>query len=200
VPTAEVKALLTQPDFQQLVETCREFDAMPADERLAMLEHLALTVLEHALARGDVRVALFFLRERRQGRNPARTLATRVLAAPRASAAPATPPPSGAGTGGRGSRDPSVDAASKGAASACDELAAERTARAAAVAAEPAPTAARRGVILPSLPPKQAQLLKHRPAISYRLGAMTGFSFRLGPAPVGPTAADLSRPRWPPAL
>src|SRR5215216_5206707 len=82
-PLADVEALLAQPDFQQLLETCREFDTMPADKRLAMLEH--------ALARGDVRAALFFLRERRQGRTPAHTLATRVLSSPR----PAAPPQSG---------------------------------------------------------------------------------------------------------
>ncbi len=196
VPAADVEALLAQPAFQQLLETCREFDAMLADKRLAMLEHLALTILEHALARGDVRTALFFLRERRQGRNPAHTLATRVLSAPR----PAAPPQSGAGGGGRGFRDGSVDAASKGGAITRDELAAERTARAAAVAAEPAHTSAHRpGVILPTLAPKQAQLLNRRPAVSYRLGATTGLSLHLGAAPVGPTAADLTRPRWPAA-
>ena len=37
---------------------------MPADESPTMLDHLALNILEHALARGDVRAALFFLRER----------------------------------------------------------------------------------------------------------------------------------------
>ena len=195
VPAADVEALLAQPDFQQLLETCREFDAMPADKRLAMLEHLALTILEHALARGDVRAALFFLRERRQGRNPAHTLATRVLSAPR----PAAPPQSGAGGGARGFRDGSVDAASKGGAVARDELAAERTARAAAVAAESTPAPARSaGVILPAIPAPQAQPPSRRP-VSCRLGPMTGLSFNLGAAPVGLTAADLTRPRWPAA-
>jgi hypothetical protein len=192
-PLADVEALLAQPDFQQLLETCREFDAMPADKRLAMLEHLALTILEHALARGDVRAALFLLRERRQGRNPA----TRLLSAPR----PAAPPQSGAGGGGRGFRDGSVDAASRGGAVTRDELAAERTARAAAVAAEPASALARRpGVILPAIAPKQAQLPNQRPAVSYRLGATTGFSFHLGAALVGPTVANTGQPRWPAAL
>src|SRR5687767_12356243 len=193
-PLADVEALLAQPDFQQLLETCREFDAMPADKRLAMLEHLALTILEHALARGDVRAALFFLRERRHGRNPAHTLATRVLSAPR----PAAVPQSGAGGSGRGFRDSSVDAASRGGVVTRDELAAERTARAAAVVAEPASAPARRpGVILPAFAPKQAQLPNRRPAVSYRLGATTGFSFHLGAAPVGPAVANTGQPRWP---
>jgi hypothetical protein len=193
-PLADVEALLAQPDFQQLLETCREFDAMPVDKRLAMLEHLALTILEHALARGDVRAALFFLRERRQGRNPAHTLATRVLSAAR----PAAPPQSGVGGGTRGFRDGSVDAASRGGAITREELAAERTARAAAVAAEPAPAPARRGVILPAIPVRQAHPQGRRP-VSCRLGPMTGFGFHLGAAPVGPIAADLTRPRWPAA-
>jgi hypothetical protein len=195
VPAADVEALLAQSDFQELLETCREFDTMPADKRLAMLEHLALTILEHALARGDVRAALFFLRERRQGRNPAHTLATRVLSAAR----PAAPPQSGVGGGTRGFRDGSVDAASRGGAITREELAAERTARAAAVAAEPTPSPARRpGVILPAIPARQAHLPSRRP-VSCRLGPMTGFGFQLGAAPVGPTTADLARPRWPAA-
>ena len=130
-----------------------------------------------------------------QGRNPAHTLATRVLSSPRQAA----PPQSGAGGGGRGFRDGSVDAASRGGAVTRDELAAERTARAAAVAAEPTPSPARRpGVILPAIPARQAHLPGRRP-VSCRLGPVTGLSFHLRAAPVGPTAADLTRPRWPAA-
>jgi hypothetical protein len=194
-PLAEVEALLAQPEFQELLQTCRELDAMPAEERLALLERMALTVLEHALASGDLRAALFFLRERQQGRNPARMLALKALSAPRP--AP-TSSGSGAGSGGHGLRDGSVDAASRGGAVARDQLAAERVACAAAVAAEPAPVPAHRPcVILPAMPVRRTQHLGLRPAVAFRLGPMTGLGFHLGAAPAGPTVADLNRPRWP---
>jgi hypothetical protein len=53
-------------------------------------------------------------------------------------------------------------------------------------------------IILPAIPVRQVHLPSHRP-VSCRLGPMTGLGFHLGAAPVGPTAADLSRPRWPAA-
>jgi hypothetical protein len=192
-PLADVEALLAQPEFQELLETCRELHAMPAGERLALLERMALTVLEHALARGDIRAALFFLRERQQGRNPAHTLALKALSAPRPAPVPSG---SGAGGGSHGLRDGSMDAASRGGAVARDQLMAERVACAAAVAAEPAAAPARRpGVILPAMPVRRIQ----RPSVTFRLGAVTGLGFHLGAGPVGPTTADRIRPRWPAA-
>jgi hypothetical protein len=195
VPAAEVESLLAQPEFQELLQTCRELDAMPAEDRLALLERMALTVLEHALARGDIRAALFFLRERQQGHNPAHTLARKALSAPRP--APVSSG-SGTGSGSPGMRDGSVDAASRGGAVTRDQLAAERVACAAAVAAEPAPVPARRpGVILPAKPVRRSQHPGHRPAVTFRLGPITGLGFHLGATPAGPTVADFTRPRWP---
>jgi hypothetical protein len=95
---AEVDALLARPDFQKLLAACRALEAMPEAERLARLEGLAWFVLEHALAEGDWRCAAFVLMERCRGRNPARTLAQRVMARQARAAKPpaAAEPPTAA--------------------------------------------------------------------------------------------------------
>jgi hypothetical protein len=93
IAEAELDALLARPDFAELLSTVRELRDLPDDEKLAKLEAAAWTVLQLALADGDVRAALFVMHERRLGRDPRRTLATRAIAAERRAAATAEPRP-----------------------------------------------------------------------------------------------------------
>lgn len=94
VPADEAEALLARPDFAEVVAACRSLMALPEAERLARLERVAWTVLEAALAEGDVRAAVFVLVERRHGRSPAATLAVGASAAvARAATEPHEPPP-----------------------------------------------------------------------------------------------------------
>jgi hypothetical protein len=86
VQEVEVETLLARPDFMKLLAACRALEAMPEAERLARLEGLAWFVLEWALAEGDWRCAAFVLAERRVGRNPARTIARKVIARQRRAA------------------------------------------------------------------------------------------------------------------
>jgi hypothetical protein len=85
---AGVDALLARPDFVRLLAACRALEALPEAERLVRLEGLAWFVLEQALAEGNWRCAAFVLAERRLGRNPARTLAQRVVTRQRRAAKP----------------------------------------------------------------------------------------------------------------
>lgn len=88
----EIAALLAEPDFQELVEALKEFEALPEAERLRELERCAWHVLQMALADGDWRVAAFVADQIARGRNPARTLARGVVKAHASAAAPTTPP------------------------------------------------------------------------------------------------------------
>jgi hypothetical protein len=91
VAEREVEALLARPDFRRLLDAVRALAVLPEEERLARLEQMAWCTLELAMAEGDWRCAAFVLTERRLGRNPARTLAQRVVKA-QARAATAAPP------------------------------------------------------------------------------------------------------------
>jgi hypothetical protein len=96
--------LLADPDFGRLIDACRDLEAMPEEQRLKRLQAFAYMAIEDACTRGDVRVALFVLRELDRGRNPARTVAEGVVRAckraasglpePAAAPAPATAAPS----------------------------------------------------------------------------------------------------------
>jgi hypothetical protein len=95
VAPAEVEALLVEPGFRELVEGHARLGALPREERLRRLESLALWLLEEAIDEGDAAAAAFVVRERRRGRDPARTLAQGVdalLARDRAVAGEALPP------------------------------------------------------------------------------------------------------------
>jgi hypothetical protein len=83
VDVAEIDGLLAQPDFSGLVDAARALAARPDAEQTARLVTLARFALEMALADGDMRVALFILREADGGRDPAATVAKGVLAAAR---------------------------------------------------------------------------------------------------------------------
>jgi hypothetical protein len=147
VAEAEIDALLAQPDFQELVESLVELEAMPESERLALLERLAWCTLERAMADDDWRAAAFVLAELHRGRNPARSLARRVVgrhrratAGPPAAAEPALP---SAASVSSPPRDPVTRAIGRCAAGLCDEVILEQAARhaAATATAEPADAA-----------------------------------------------------------
>jgi hypothetical protein len=76
----------------QLVATCRAIRELSDTERLARLERIALDLLELTITDGDTRAIVFFLHERRAGRNPARTLAESVLRGDRAASRPRSAP------------------------------------------------------------------------------------------------------------
>jgi hypothetical protein len=88
----EVEALLAEPDFQELVEALREFEALPEEERLRELERCAWHILEMALADGDWRAAAFVADQIARGHNPARSLARGVIRSQARTAAPPAPP------------------------------------------------------------------------------------------------------------
>lgn len=71
-----VEAMVKSADFEGLVEACKASIALPAEERLAQLEALALDFIEIAIARRDVRVILYFFDQLSQGKNPARAVAS----------------------------------------------------------------------------------------------------------------------------
>lgn len=93
VDETEVAGLLAEPGFGRLVEAYRAFDALPEAARRERLVKLARCLIEDAITDGDVRVALFVLREEGRGRDPARTVAEGAIAAHRRAAAarPARP-------------------------------------------------------------------------------------------------------------
>lgn len=93
LPEAEVERLLAAPDFQGLVAAYRHLASLPEDEQVAHLARLARMVLHEALARGDLRAALFVLKEQERRRDPAVTLARGVVAeGQRAARSPALGP------------------------------------------------------------------------------------------------------------
>lgn len=100
VPEADVATLLADPAFAALVDAYRDLQALPEDAARERLRRLARALLDEMLIEGDVRAALFILREEGRGRDPADTLARGVLAAaapppaPRPARPRAEPPPS----------------------------------------------------------------------------------------------------------
>jgi hypothetical protein len=185
IAEAEVDALLRDPDFAALVEDCRRHQDLPEEERLARLEGAAWTVLELAVADGDMRAVLFVLAERRHGRNPARTLARRVDAAARRAATTTAPAPAAATDAAapppaapsprrpRPAADPAVRSVARGAARLRPAVLAELALR---PASTPAPAAA------PARRP-----LRHRHHAD-RLGCATAVAALAGGRPAGPRA------------
>jgi hypothetical protein len=79
----QIDALLAEPDFAELVDSCRRLDALPEAAAVERLVHLAYFVIEDALSRGHVTVGFYVIREHERGRNPARSLAGSAVAARR---------------------------------------------------------------------------------------------------------------------
>jgi hypothetical protein len=91
-----LRALLQDDGFTRLVVHYRALLEQSEDERLRRLTELAFTILNDALEAGDVRVAVFFMAQRFDGKNPARTVAAALLRACARQAAlpaPAEAPP-----------------------------------------------------------------------------------------------------------
>jgi hypothetical protein len=76
----DLHLLLREAPFAQLFRAYCDLRELPPEERIRRLREVALVRLE-AVEEGDPRVAWFVVRERRQGRNPARTLAGGIAAA-----------------------------------------------------------------------------------------------------------------------
>lgn len=145
LPEAEVEGLLAEPGFAALVEAYRELEARPAEEARRRLVSLARFLLDEALLEGDVRAALFVLRQDERSRDPAEVLADGVLAAHRRAATPprptapaVSPDPRPAAAPSRASRDPLDRSLERVAACLRDRLADERLAVHLATAADPA--------------------------------------------------------------
>jgi hypothetical protein len=96
----EVEALLAEDSFQALVAHYQALQALAPEARLDRLTALAIELLELALAAGDVRVAIFVVRESRAGRNPARRLAEHAIERLQRAVSRAAPPGRSAGRGG----------------------------------------------------------------------------------------------------
>jgi hypothetical protein len=119
-PVAAIRALRDEPDFAELVASWRDLLRRPPAARDARLLDLAYAVLEDGLARGDMAVAAFVLREELRRRRAAATLAAslgrliaqdlaRARAAAAAEAAPGTdesPEPAAPGPAAGGAADP----------------------------------------------------------------------------------------------
>jgi hypothetical protein len=77
----DLHLLLREEPFAELFRAYCDLRELPPEERIRRLEEVALVLLEEAVETGDLRVAWFVVRERRQGRNPASTLAKGIAAA-----------------------------------------------------------------------------------------------------------------------
>src|SRR5690606_15576278 len=75
----EIERLLGERSFKALVEHYRSDGEDGREARLERIAAVALDLLELAIESGDVRAAIFFLAERRCGRDPGRTMAEAVL-------------------------------------------------------------------------------------------------------------------------
>jgi hypothetical protein len=77
----DLHLLLREEPFADLYRAYLDLRSLAPEARIARLEEIALVLLEEAVETGDLRVAWFVVRERRQGRNPATTLARGIAAA-----------------------------------------------------------------------------------------------------------------------
>ncbi|WP_088561183.1 hypothetical protein [Arboricoccus pini] len=93
VSLMEVEKLLRDEEFQELLRHYSTMAALPYEERIARLAPLALAILEMGLETGDMRVAMFVLYEQNRGRDPARSMAERVVAKAEAAAGESQPQP-----------------------------------------------------------------------------------------------------------
>ena len=201
VALAEVERFLTEPQLAELVEGYRTLAAMPEGERRQILRRLAEWVLMEGLAHGDMRAALFVLREEKRGRDPADTLARGITAAAareRPTAPSSTPHPPA---------DPADRTAWRAATHFRNAMLREHLAQRRGQAEEPAdlapasepeqaPTPASSGVTLPPILPKP---LPTSPAQTRFLGERAGgtatISVQHQPTPESTSGCS----RWPAA-
>lgn len=94
---AAIEGLLAQERFRALVASQKALAERPVEEQTARLVLLARQAIENALSDFDMGAAFFVLREHSEGRDPARTVANRILASarrtPAAAAAQRPSPP-----------------------------------------------------------------------------------------------------------
>jgi hypothetical protein len=137
---AEVETLVAESDFAALVDGYRALHATSEGEQRRILTQLARHLLMEATALGDVRVATFVILQERMGKDPARTLADRVIAAsqcePRPAPLPALRTASAAPRPAYPSDDPDLRAMQRVEDRLCAELAHEHAVVHAAVAAD----------------------------------------------------------------
>jgi hypothetical protein len=206
VGEAAITGLLAEGEFRALVAACEALEALPPEARTARLVKLARLAIENALGDGDVRAAVFVLRETGKGRDPAVTLARGFLArrstAPAvAPAAPAAPPPISPPR----ARDPVAGMAQRGAAALRAAVMTEHTTRHAAAAAvaredEAAATAAaaRRALALKRAAPGPVPAAAIARLTRRLAGSAAGAALRPAADPPGPLARSLPRrPRAP---
>ena len=91
--TAAIESLLAQDGFAAVVESWRAMAEQPEAEQTARLVRLARLAIENALTDWDMGAAFFVLRENAQGRDPAHTIAERIIATAKRTAAPVAPMP-----------------------------------------------------------------------------------------------------------
>ena len=87
-----IEGLLARKGFAALVESWRAMAEQPEAEQTARLVKLARIAIENALDDWDMGAAFFVLRENTQGRDPAHTVAKRIVASAKRSAAAAPHP------------------------------------------------------------------------------------------------------------
>ena len=88
-----IEGLLARKGFAALVESWRAMAEQPEAEQTARLVKLARIAIENALDDWDMGAAFFVLRENTQGRDPAHTVAKRIVASAKRSAATTPPTP-----------------------------------------------------------------------------------------------------------
>lgn len=91
--TAAIDALLARDGFSAVIESWRAMAEQPEAEQTARLVRLARQAIENALTDWDMGAAFFVLRENAQGRDPAHTIAKRIVAGAKRSTAPPAPMP-----------------------------------------------------------------------------------------------------------
>ena len=89
--TAAIESLLAQDGFTAVIESWRAMAEQPEAEQTARLVRLARLAIENALTDWDMGAAFFVLRENAQGRDPAHTIAERIIATAKRTAAPVAP-------------------------------------------------------------------------------------------------------------
>ena len=91
--TAAIETLLAQDGFTAVIASWRAMAEQPEAEQTARLVRLARQAIENALTDWDMGAAFFVLRENAQGRDPAHTIAKRIVATAKRTTAPVVPPP-----------------------------------------------------------------------------------------------------------
>jgi hypothetical protein len=78
--TKAIESLLARDGFAAVIESYRAMAEQPEAEQTARLVRLARIAIENALSDWDMGAAFFVLREDAQGRDPAHTIAKRIIA------------------------------------------------------------------------------------------------------------------------